>query len=67
MSSFVDRLNYYDERLMFYEKLNEESKFELLNSVIDLFLLYNIDVNICNIKKFIVFNLFLKICFRCSL
>lgn len=67
MSSFVDRLNYYDERLMFYEKLNEESKFELLNSVIDLFLLNNIDVNICNIKKCIVFNLFLKICFKCSL
>lgn len=67
MSSFVDRLNYYDERLMFYEKLNEESKFELLNSVIDLFLLYNIDVNICNKEKCIVFNLFLKICFKCSL
>lgn len=67
MSSFVDRLNYYDERLTSYEKLNEESKFELLNSAIDLLLSYNIDVNIRNKKKCTAFNLLSKTRSRRSL
>ncbi|XP_061168465.1 uncharacterized protein LOC133191202 [Saccostrea echinata] len=60
MKSFVDRLNYYDEKLTSYEKLNEESKFTLMNSALDLLLLYNIDLNKRNEERCTAFNLLSK-------
>ncbi|XP_062573173.1 uncharacterized protein LOC134235100 [Saccostrea cucullata] len=67
MKSFVDRLNYYDERLTSYEKLNEESRFTLINSAIDLLLLYNIDLNKRNEERCTAFNLLSKTRSRRSL
>lgn len=67
LRNFVDRLNYYDERLTSYEKLTEESKFRLMNNAIDLLLSYGINLNIRNEENCTAFNLLSKTHSRKSL
>ena len=57
MGNFIDKMNYYDERLTSYEKLTEENKFEMLNSAVDLLLSNKINLNLRNKRKCTAFNL----------